>query len=101
MTFKEKNSDVTKGEYPRVMFDLFRYFLFILDRFFPKTENLLLFPVKNEQDYRDNLRFFHVAASKHPEFDCVVLCYQKGEWSEGEVIFFHTMKGLLTWLRNP
>ena len=99
MTFKEKNSDVTKGEYPRVMFDLFRYFLFILDRFFPKTENLLLFPVKNEQGYRDNLRFFHVAASKHPEFDCVVLCYQKGEWSEGEVIFFHTMKGLLTWLR--
>ena len=99
MTFKEKNSDVTKGEYPRMMFDLFRYFLFILDRFFPKTENLLLFPVKNEQGYRDNLRFFHVAASKHPELDCVVLCYQRGEWNEEGIVFFHSLKGLLYWLR--
>ena len=99
MTSEGENSGVIERAYPRVMFDLFRYFLFILDCFFPKTENLLLFPVKNKKEYRDNLRFLHVAASKHHEFDCVVLCYEKGEWDGEGVIFFHTVKGVLTWLR--
>ena len=81
-----------------ITFDLFRYFLFVLDRFFPKRENMLLFPVRNRQEFRDNLRFFHESASQNPKFDCVILCYQKGKWNREGVIFFHSLKGILAWL---
>ena len=60
---------------------------------------MLLFPVRNRQEFRDNARFFHDSASQHPEFDCVILCYQKGKWNREGVIFFHSLKGILAWLR--
>ena len=84
---------------PHLTFELFRYFLLILDRLFPKTENLLLFPVQDRQEFRDNIRFFHDSASRHPEFECVILCYQKGGWNGDGAIFFHSLEGLLAWLR--
>ena len=74
----------------QILFNLFKILLSILDKCIPKNEKLMLFPVKNKNDYRDNLRFFHMAAVKCPEFKCVLLSYEKNKWDKKNVIYFDT-----------
>tara|TARA_B100000700_G_scaffold196888_1_gene216658 strand:- start:1209 stop:2339 length:1131 start_codon:yes stop_codon:yes gene_type:complete len=81
-----------------IFFKLFQYFLHILDRLFPKRNNLLLFPVKDKTDYRDNLRFFYEAAQKSSELECLIICLKNESWEEENVIFLKTWKGILSWL---
>ncbi len=82
----------------QILFNLFKILLSILDKCIPKNERLMLFPVKNKNDYRDNLRFFHMAAVEYPEFECVLLSYEKSKWDKENVVYFHTLKGLFCWL---
>ncbi len=81
-----------------ILFNLFKILLSIIEKCIPKNEKLMLFPVKNKNDYRDNLRFFHMAAVKCPEFECVLLSYEKNKWDKKNVVYFHTLKGLFYWL---
>ena len=40
-----------------ILFDTFQFFLKVLDSFFPKSDNAIIFPLDSYKDYKDNRRF--------------------------------------------
>ena len=91
MIFRKNNST-------DILFEIFKRFLIILDSIFPKNDNILLFPIKNKNDYKDNLRFLYESALKRSQFNCILLCYSNELWDAKNLVSFHSFKGLLFWL---
>jgi len=81
-----------------ILFEIFIKFLMVLDRIFPKNDNILLFPVKNKDQYKDNLRFLYELALKKSQFNCILLCYGKELWDVKNLVSFHSIRGILFWL---
>ena len=92
MSFREsKTTDI--------LFDLLKLFLFFFDKFFPKDDKILLFPLKNKKDYKDNLRFCYDLTVDYSEFNCILLCYSKESFADKKFISFYSFRGILYWLR--
>ena len=82
-----------------ILFDLFKFVLSFLDKCFPKDDKILLFPVRNVDDYRDNLRFCYDFAASSSEFNCILLCYSKESFGHERFISFYSFRGILYWIR--
>ena len=92
MIFKEsKTTDI--------LFDLFKSFLSLLDKFFPKDDKILLFPIRDKDDFKDNMRFCYESVRESSKFNCVLLCYSKDSFNHKRFISFHSFQGILYWMR--
>jgi len=80
------------------LLDLFQFFLKVLDKFFPKSDNLIIFTLNSSRDYRDNVRFLFESLSKSNKIESVLLFYQDAIDNKSAVNFY-SFFGFLYWLR--
>ena len=82
-----------------ILFDTFQFFLKVLDSFFPKSDNTIIFPLDSYKDYKDNRRFLFDSLSKFRGIDCVILFFNKENIVNKRYVNFYTLKGIIYWLK--
>ena len=82
-----------------ILFNIFQLILRVLDSFFPKSDNTLIFPLNSNDDYQDNLRFLFENLNNFKGIDCVLLFYGKGDVDYKKGINFYTFQGIIFWLK--
>ncbi|MBJ35489.1 MAG: hypothetical protein CMB62_02620 [Euryarchaeota archaeon] len=81
-----------------ILFSLFQFFLKVLDKFFPKSDNIVIFTLKSSIDFRDNVRFLFDSLSDSPKIECILLFYNDPLLHKSSVNFY-SFSGILYWLR--
>jgi len=81
-----------------ILFNLFQFFLKVLDKFFPKSDNVIIFTLKSSIDYRDNVRFLFESLSNYHKIECILLFYQ-GTIDNKSAVNFYSFSGFFYWLR--
>tara|TARA_Y100001970_G_scaffold119963_1_gene148763 strand:+ start:5374 stop:6501 length:1128 start_codon:yes stop_codon:yes gene_type:complete len=81
-----------------ILFNLFQLYLKVLDKFFPKSDNLIIFTLNSFIDYRDNVRFLFESLSNSHKVECILLFYQ-GTIDNKSAVNFYSFSGILYWLR--
>tara|TARA_B100000579_G_scaffold105050_1_gene83644 strand:+ start:205 stop:1332 length:1128 start_codon:yes stop_codon:yes gene_type:complete len=80
------------------LFGLFQLFLKVLDKFFPKSDNLIIFTLNSSMDFRDNARFLFESLSNYQKIECILLFYKEPLEHERSINFY-SFSGILYWLR--
>ena len=81
-----------------ILFNLFHFFLKLLDKLFPKSDNVIIFTLKSPIDYRDNVRFLFESLSNYHKINCILLFY-KETIDNKSAVNFYSLSGLFYWLR--
>ena len=81
-----------------LLFDFFQFILKLLDRLFPKSDNIIIFTLNSSRDYQDNVRFLFESLSDSQKIDCILLFYED-PLSHKSAVNFYSFSGILYWLR--
>ena len=81
-----------------LLFDFFQFILKLLDRLFPKSDNIVIFTLNSSRDYQDNVRFLFESLSDSQKIDCILLFYED-PLSHKSAVNFYSFSGILYWLR--
>jgi CDP-glycerol glycerophosphotransferase (TagB/SpsB family) len=82
-----------------LLFVSFQFFLKVLDKLFPKSDNIIIFTLNSYRDYQDNVRFLFESLSKSQKIECFLLFY-KEPIAHKCAINFHSFNGIILWLRS-
>ena len=82
-----------------LLFVSFQFFLKVLDKLFPKSDNIIIFTLNSYRDYQDNVRFLFESLSKSQKIECFLLFY-KEPIAHKSAINFYSFNGIILWLRS-